>query len=148
MRRNVRRLNREIGVHTVAIPSSQSSLLLTYQPQKPSDRKVPISPRAPVMMHQQQQQLHLQSLYSNNPNSMMNNSSSSSSSGGLPKPLGLNDDSDSEDDDEVTNNNTNYNVGGFGGASPEPGAKNYGTNANTGSSKKKSVRKAVNLSGE
>lgn len=47
MRRNVRRLNREIGVHTSApIPSAQSNLLLTYQPQKPSEKRPPQSPRS------------------------------------------------------------------------------------------------------
>lgn len=150
MRRNVRRLNREIGVHTVAIPSSQSSLLLTYQPQKPSERKIPISPRAPVLLHQPQQSMH--NMYNPNNSILLNSSSSSSSSSGMPgvpKPLNMNQDSDSgEDDDQdaLTNSNTNYNVNTFGGASPEPGNKNYGGGANTGSSKKKSVRKAVNLS--
>ena len=141
MRRNVRRLNREIGVHTSApIPSSQSNLLLTYQPQKPSERKG--APPSPKYLH---------------PPNYAVNLTGSAAYVHPPHGSSFNDD-DSSVDSSVSNNiysafsdlagNPLQNIHNSTGSAYDTGAQRMSyPSAAGGSVKKKSVRKAVNLSG-
>ncbi len=175
MRRNVRRLNREIGVHTSApIPSAQSNLLLTYQPQKPNEKRmaIPASPRNPTT---QQQRISFD-IGVKGPLSMMG------SPAGVMAPgygrLGGGQSFDNDDDSSVdstsssniyasfsdlaaglnANNNSTGNplfsgefdesVNEFGlGGGARQRKSSTGGNVNNSASKKKTVRKAVNLSG-
>jgi hypothetical protein len=158
MRRNVRRLNREIGVHTAAIPAAQSSLLLTYQPQKPSDRKVQQSPRNPQNAPHRSSFKQIDDSMLVDSSSMFQNSNSVPVSSYLQSNNLLHDDDDSSVDSDASNNmyaSTGFNSlnstsFGISPAGLSSSAFDFPDERKLGSGslkQKKGVRKAVNLSG-